>query len=439
MNATKTNQECEQSRILEHVHVAGSILKDDDEANKGAMTNQDTDAAREDPLRVGRAPDLDLGGDVAPEEHLVAAAFGLGAAAGPAGEGQIEELRSPPSAISAASAPSAVLVTAKMFHVRLRDSWGNAVPFELFHVPFKSLGDDMRHLVGLREHGDYQDGRRGTEGSPAVCEAPGGAPAELHEAAPAIATLDEELSSVMEQQVLQATTSVRSSESADSLSSGVSASSVVCSQRLVWHVSTASAAVGAQAGRASSEGSSEGSSDEEGTEASSDLELRSPTPTGANGLQVSYSPQTNKISNPTAATQLWLGLPRRGDGTNLEDIVADSGHLLQLLRHHSREASSASAVLPYKVNVGLVKFKGRRKLRQPWADVTLYFPDYPEEDPNPEDMVEEFVIYIRMVRVSNPRSMGQGSGPAGLERGSLLLVPQVSGQIVMSQPLSLSL
>mmetsp|Transcript_171644 Transcript_171644/g.550182 ORF Transcript_171644/g.550182 Transcript_171644/m.550182 type:complete len:330 (+) Transcript_171644:251-1240(+) len=215
MNATKTNQECEQSRILEHVHVAGSILKDDDEANKGAMTNQDTDAAREDPLRVGRAPDLDLGGDVAPEEHLVAAAFGLGAAAGPAGEGQIEELRSPPSAISAASAPSAVLVTAKMFHVRLRDSWGNAVPFELFHVPFKSLGDDMRHLVGLREHGDYQDGRRGPAGSCAVCAAPGEAPAELHEAAPAIATPDEDA------------TSVRSSESEDSLSSIGSASSVV--------------------------------------------------------------------------------------------------------------------------------------------------------------------------------------------------------------------
>jgi len=130
-------------------------------------------------------------------------------------EGQLEELRSLPSATSAASAPSAALVTAKMLHVRLRDSWGNSVPFELFHVPFKSLGDDMRHLVGLREHGDYQDGRRGTEGSPAVCEAPGGAPAELHEAAPAIATLDE------------AATSVRSSESEDSLSSIGSASSVV--------------------------------------------------------------------------------------------------------------------------------------------------------------------------------------------------------------------
>eukprot|EP00445_Apocalathium_hangoei_P066796 CAMPEP_0204113056 /NCGR_PEP_ID=MMETSP0361-20130328/3431_1 /ASSEMBLY_ACC=CAM_ASM_000343 /TAXON_ID=268821 /ORGANISM="Scrippsiella Hangoei, Strain SHTV-5" /LENGTH=403 /DNA_ID=CAMNT_0051063359 /DNA_START=26 /DNA_END=1233 /DNA_ORIENTATION=+ len=43
---------------------------------------------------------------------------------------------------------------ANMFHVRLCDSWGNSVPMELFHVPFRGMGGEMRHLVGLREHGD---------------------------------------------------------------------------------------------------------------------------------------------------------------------------------------------------------------------------------------------------------------------------------------------
>jgi len=43
---------------------------------------------------------------------------------------------------------------AKMFHVRLCDAWGNLVPMELFHVPFRGLGGEMRHLVGFKEHGD---------------------------------------------------------------------------------------------------------------------------------------------------------------------------------------------------------------------------------------------------------------------------------------------
>mmetsp|Transcript_134554 Transcript_134554/g.429771 ORF Transcript_134554/g.429771 Transcript_134554/m.429771 type:complete len:579 (+) Transcript_134554:120-1856(+) len=43
---------------------------------------------------------------------------------------------------------------AKMFHVRLSDSWGNAVPMELFHVPFSGVGEEPRHLIGLREHSD---------------------------------------------------------------------------------------------------------------------------------------------------------------------------------------------------------------------------------------------------------------------------------------------
>jgi len=44
----------------------------------------------------------------------------------------------------------------RMVHIRLRDSWGNTVPMELFHVPFCGADDELRHLVGLREHGDVQ-------------------------------------------------------------------------------------------------------------------------------------------------------------------------------------------------------------------------------------------------------------------------------------------
>jgi len=55
-------------------------------------------------------------------------------------------------------APSAA--AASMFHVRLRDSWGNAVSVELFHVPFQGAGDERRHLVGLREFADVSDDLR---------------------------------------------------------------------------------------------------------------------------------------------------------------------------------------------------------------------------------------------------------------------------------------
>mmetsp|Transcript_134538 Transcript_134538/g.429710 ORF Transcript_134538/g.429710 Transcript_134538/m.429710 type:complete len:577 (+) Transcript_134538:120-1850(+) len=53
--------------------------------------------------------------------------------------------------ISSQDTPAAA---AKMFHVRLSDSWGNAVPMELFHVPFSGMGEEPRHLIGLREHSD---------------------------------------------------------------------------------------------------------------------------------------------------------------------------------------------------------------------------------------------------------------------------------------------
>mmetsp|Transcript_134545 Transcript_134545/g.429738 ORF Transcript_134545/g.429738 Transcript_134545/m.429738 type:complete len:577 (+) Transcript_134545:120-1850(+) len=53
--------------------------------------------------------------------------------------------------ISSQDTPAAA---AKMFHVRLSDSWGNAVPMELFHVPFSGVGEEPRHLIGLREHSD---------------------------------------------------------------------------------------------------------------------------------------------------------------------------------------------------------------------------------------------------------------------------------------------
>mmetsp|Transcript_55814 Transcript_55814/g.150355 ORF Transcript_55814/g.150355 Transcript_55814/m.150355 type:complete len:448 (-) Transcript_55814:90-1433(-) len=43
---------------------------------------------------------------------------------------------------------------AKMFHVRLCDAWGNSVPMELFHVPFRGMGGEILHLVGFKEHGD---------------------------------------------------------------------------------------------------------------------------------------------------------------------------------------------------------------------------------------------------------------------------------------------
>mmetsp|Transcript_134551 Transcript_134551/g.429758 ORF Transcript_134551/g.429758 Transcript_134551/m.429758 type:complete len:579 (+) Transcript_134551:120-1856(+) len=46
------------------------------------------------------------------------------------------------------------VAAAKMFHVRLSDSWGNAVPMELFHVRFSGVGEETRHLIGLREHSD---------------------------------------------------------------------------------------------------------------------------------------------------------------------------------------------------------------------------------------------------------------------------------------------
>mmetsp|Transcript_22418 Transcript_22418/g.76820 ORF Transcript_22418/g.76820 Transcript_22418/m.76820 type:complete len:113 (+) Transcript_22418:265-603(+) len=106
-------------------------------------------------------------------------------------------------------------------------------------------------------------------------------------------------------------------------------------------------------------------------------------------------------------------------------MLADPKHFKQLLAQHSTAASMA---LPYTMNVGLVKFKGRRGLRRPWANVTLYFPDF-QEDANPEDMgEEEFVIRIRMIRVRQPHSMGQGS-QAWLERGSLQPVPQAQGQV----------
>mmetsp|Transcript_134553 Transcript_134553/g.429767 ORF Transcript_134553/g.429767 Transcript_134553/m.429767 type:complete len:577 (+) Transcript_134553:120-1850(+) len=48
------------------------------------------------------------------------------------------------------------VAAAKMFHVRLSDSWGNAVPMELFHVRFSGVGEETRHLIGLREHSDTQ-------------------------------------------------------------------------------------------------------------------------------------------------------------------------------------------------------------------------------------------------------------------------------------------
>jgi len=54
---------------------------------------------------------------------------------------------------------------AKMFHVRLRDSWGNAVPMELFHVPFSGVGEETRHLIGLREHSDIQFAASGPTGT----------------------------------------------------------------------------------------------------------------------------------------------------------------------------------------------------------------------------------------------------------------------------------
>mmetsp|Transcript_134826 Transcript_134826/g.430608 ORF Transcript_134826/g.430608 Transcript_134826/m.430608 type:complete len:577 (-) Transcript_134826:235-1965(-) len=54
---------------------------------------------------------------------------------------------------------------AKMFHVRLRDSWGNAVPMELFHVPFSGVGQETRHFIGLREHSDTQIAVSGPTGT----------------------------------------------------------------------------------------------------------------------------------------------------------------------------------------------------------------------------------------------------------------------------------
>jgi len=52
----------------------------------------------------------------------------------------------------------AAMQPVNMFHVKLRDCWGNAVPMELFHVPYCGMGEEMRHLVGLREHSDSPNG-----------------------------------------------------------------------------------------------------------------------------------------------------------------------------------------------------------------------------------------------------------------------------------------
>mmetsp|Transcript_4170 Transcript_4170/g.9857 ORF Transcript_4170/g.9857 Transcript_4170/m.9857 type:complete len:450 (-) Transcript_4170:170-1519(-) len=53
------------------------------------------------------------------------------------------------------------LASFDMFHVKLRDSWGTVVNMEHFHVPFQGLGGEARHLVGLREQGDFDGASRG--------------------------------------------------------------------------------------------------------------------------------------------------------------------------------------------------------------------------------------------------------------------------------------
>lgn len=46
---------------------------------------------------------------------------------------------------------------ASMFHLRLRDAWGNAVSLEAFHVRFETFDNSSRHLIGLREHTDLDN------------------------------------------------------------------------------------------------------------------------------------------------------------------------------------------------------------------------------------------------------------------------------------------
>merc|ERR1719410_1951868 len=43
-----------------------------------------------------------------------------------------------------------------MFQARVRDSLGNRITMEFFHVPFRNADNQLCHLLGLREYADFK-------------------------------------------------------------------------------------------------------------------------------------------------------------------------------------------------------------------------------------------------------------------------------------------
>mmetsp|Transcript_28985 Transcript_28985/g.93061 ORF Transcript_28985/g.93061 Transcript_28985/m.93061 type:complete len:109 (-) Transcript_28985:259-585(-) len=95
-------------------------------------------------------------------------------------------------------------------------------------------------------------------------------------------------------------------------------------------------------------------------------------------LQVDFSPTDFSIIGSSPAAQHWLGIHRREEAATVLDILADPEHFSTLLMQHCLAVSTGSVALPHTSSLGVLRFKGRRRLRNPWAQVSLHFHD-PEE------------------------------------------------------------
>mmetsp|Transcript_2259 Transcript_2259/g.6461 ORF Transcript_2259/g.6461 Transcript_2259/m.6461 type:complete len:590 (+) Transcript_2259:57-1826(+) len=63
-------------------------------------------------------------------------------------------------------------LSTSMLSTSLRDSMGNCVSSMLFHVPYRSVGGRVHHLVGLREDGESRSEQPATSATPAMDEMP---------------------------------------------------------------------------------------------------------------------------------------------------------------------------------------------------------------------------------------------------------------------------